>query len=40
MFPNYKEEGLKSLPQFVLYTSEHVSLKYKIEFNDKYPLIS
>lgn len=26
MFPEYKEKGLKSLPQLVLFTSEHVSL--------------
>ena len=26
MFPNYKTQGLKAFPQFVLYTSEHVSL--------------
>lgn len=25
MFPDYKEKGLKALPQLVLYTSEHVS---------------
>lgn len=30
LFPDYKEKGLKSLPQLVLFTSEHVSLTQQI----------
>ena len=32
MFPEYKEKGLKSLPQLVLYTSEHVSARARFLF--------
>lgn len=35
MFPEYKEKGLKALPQLVLYTSEHVSQLSAFSFTVK-----